>query len=313
MKTPNIIDELTQTSLNAGDRRTFLRKMGLATAGTAGLMSLAGTARGATEAVQAAAPTQTDVDILNFALNLEYLEAEYYLHATTGQGLVAANVAVNGSGGEQAGHVYVKDNSKVNFATPAFEDYANEIAEDEKNHVKFIRNVLSANGAQIVARPVINLKKSFNTLGTLIGLDSFDPFANEVNFLLGAFIFEDVGVTAYKGAAPSVTNKGVLKGAAGLLSVEAYHAGIIRTLLYAQGSSVQTLANKISDVRQSLDNSNKDKDQGIRRNGTANLVPTDSDSLTFSRTTRQVRNIVYGAINASQGLFFPEGLNGAIK
>ena len=39
---------------------------------------------------------------------------------------------------------------------------------------------------------------------------------------------------------------------------------------------------------------------------TANLVPTDSQSLAFARTVRQVQNIVYGAVDATQGLFFPE-------
>ncbi len=310
MKTPNIIDELTQTSLNHVGRRNFLRKVGLATAGTAGLIGMASSAHG--ETPQSAGPTGTDVDVLNFALNLEYLEAEYYLRATTGQGLETAGVDVDSSDGQQGGKVFVKADSKVPFNTPAFEDYANEIASDETKHVRFIRDVLKANGAKIVARPEINLLKSFNTLGTLIGLDSFDPFANEVNFLLGAFIFEDVGVTAYKGAAPLLTNKGVLIGAAGLLSVEAYHASIVRTLLYAQGSSVRGLVKQISGVRQSLDNSKVDKDQGVVRNGAANLVPTDGDGLTFSRTTRQVLNIVYGKVGASEGLFFPKGLNGAI-
>ncbi|HEX7261528.1 MAG TPA: ferritin-like domain-containing protein [Luteolibacter sp.] len=309
MKTPSILEELTQTTLNTGGRRNFLRKIGLATAGTAGLAAFATPTR----AAAANAPTATDVAVLNFALNLEYLEAEYYLRATTGGGLEDAVIDVDGSGGEKAGKVFVKNKPKVKFATAAFEDYANEIAIDEANHVRFIREALAANGAGIVARPQINLNKSFDDLGKLIGLDSFDPFANEINFLIGAFIFEDVGVTAYKGASPLISDKGILEAAAGILGVEAYHAGIVRTLLYSQGKAIRRLVAKISAVRQSLDNSpGMDMDQKLVRNGSANLVPTDGNSIAFSRSTRQVLNIVYGGVDATQGLFFPQGLNGAI-
>ncbi|MEO5914522.1 MAG: ferritin-like domain-containing protein [Luteolibacter sp.] len=315
MKTPSLIEELSQTSLNTGGRRNFLCRLGLATAGTAGLIGAATTTRAAASEVRAA-PTDTDVAVLNFALNLEYLEAEYYLNATTGEGLEGSMIDVDGTGGAKGAKVIIKDKPKVKFTTAAFEDYANEIAIDEANHVKFIRGALEANGANVVARPQINLKKSFETLGSLIGVDNFDPFANEINFLIGAFIFEDVGVTAYKGASPLLTDKGILEAAAGILGVEAYHAGIVRTLLYAQGPKIRNLVNKISAVRASLDDrpANAGRlDQGIVRKGTANLVPTmDSNSIVFSRSTRQVLNIVYGGIDATSGLFFPQGLNGAI-
>jgi Ferritin-like domain len=134
-----------------------------------------------------------------------------------------------------------------------------------------------------------------------------------VNFLIGAFIFEDVGVTAYHGAAPLITSKDYLAAAAGILAVEAYHAGIIRTLLFEFGRYTQDAADKISSLRNTLsDEGGGVTDQGILINGKPNLVPTDSNSLAFSRSTRQVLNIVYGGVNAAKGLFFPDGLNGTI-
>jgi Ferritin-like domain len=280
-------------------RRSLLRGSG-AGAFAIGALAAGGTMLGGLKSADAG--TVNDFAILNFALNLEYLEAEYYVRAATGQGLTAADTG--GSTGPSGG---VTGGGAVPFATNAIAQYANEIALDELNHVRLIREVL---GERAVSEPAINLVDSFNTLAAAAGLPTpFDPFVNETNFLLGAYIFEDVGVSAYHGAAPLVQSKAILSAAAGILAVEAYHAAEVRLLLFQLGQATATTA--ISAVRASL--SDAADDQGVVLNGVANIVPTDSNSLAFSRTTRQVLNIVYGKEDAGSGLFFPGGLNGVIR
>lgn len=242
-----------------------------------------------------------DAAVLNFALNLEYLEAEFYIRAVTGVGLTTADTSGTGYAGSVIG------GSKVPFTTPAIQQYATEVANDELAHVRFLRSGL---GGAAVGEPAIDLVNSFIALGNLIGVSNFNPFADETSFLLGSYVFEDVGVTAYHGAAALIANKQLLTAAAGILAVEAYHAAEIRTLLFQAGAGPTTV--KISNVRASLSGANDD--QGvIDAQGAANIVPTDSNSLAFTRTPRQVLNIVYGAQGATKGLFFPNGLNGAVK
>ena len=297
---------LTQqlTNCDGTSRRQMLKRLGMGAAGLAGLNHL-------TSRAQAATGPGQDAAVFNFALNLEYLEAQYYTYATTGSGIEALGVGTDGAGTK--GAVTIKSSSKVPFSNPTFQQFAEEIAADERAHVKFFRSALTAAGVQPVAQPAIDLLNSFNTLAQAAGLgSSFDPFANDVNFILGAFIFEDVGVTAFKGAARLIANKDFLESAAGVLAVEAYHSGNIRVDVFNLGATAQGIAQKISDLRKALSGANDD--QGVvDSNGKANIVPTDANGLAFSRSTRQVLNIVYGAQNASSGLFYPAGLNGAIK
>ena len=258
----------------------------------------------------------TDADILNFALNLEYLEAQFYTYAVTGSGL-AANL-VTGVGAQGT----VTAGRKVTFTDPLVAQYALEIQQDELAHVIFLRSQL---GSAAVAQPSIDVSASvssaFSTAARAAGLinatQTFDPYASDENFLLGAFIFEDVGVTAYKGASPLITSKVYLEAAAGILAAEAYHAGLVRTLLYRKGldtPALRTSSEAISNARDSLDGTSDD-DQGVAAIGNqSNIVPTDSNGIAYSRSAAQVLNIVYlNKAAVSTGGFFPAGVNGSIR
>lgn len=293
---------IVRSSETALDRRRFFEATGVAGLG----IGAAALAAPSASAAEVAASGPSDASILNFALNLEYLEAEFYLRAVTGQGLAASDATGVGTPGAVVG------GRPVPFQTPWLRSFAAEVAADEKAHVKFLRAQL---GGVAVARPAINLRESFNAAATAAGLiqpgGTFDPFLNEQNFLLGAFVFEDVGVTAYKGAAPLIQSKVYLEAAAGILAVEAYHAGAIRSALYAAGLDVQ--AGKLSDARDSLDGKT-DLDQGIKLNGQANIQPTDANSIAFSRTPGQVLNIAYlNPTAVRSGGFFPQGVNGELN
>jgi Ferritin-like domain len=259
---------------------------------------------------QAEAQQVTDTDILNFALNLEYLEAQFYTLATTGKTIDQVGVGITGGSGGAGGTVTVKANPMVPFSTPLLQQFAEELATEEQNHVTFLRTALTTNA---VAMPNIDLENSFNALASAAGLGAmFDPFASETNFLLGAFIFEDVGVTAYPGAAGLISNKTYLDKAAGILAVEAYHAGSIRLRVFQAGATAQVAATKIAATRAMLDGTDND-DVGVGvSGGAATIVDADSNALAFSRTTTQVLKIVYGG-GSGGGAFFPNGLNGNIK
>ena len=286
------------------ERRSLLGQFGGA---AVAVLAAGAAATGATVmSAPAAAQTYTDADILNFALNLEYLEGEYYIRGFLGRGLDATDVSdPNGVG--NAG--FVLGGSQVPFQTPLVAGVIERITVDEVDHIRFIRRVL---GNLAVARPNIDLLNSFNAVAVAAGLipagTQFNPFLNETNFLIGALSLTDVGVTAYAGAARLLQSKDNLDAAASILAAESYHAGSLRTLLCQFGQ--QNVFNAISAVRARLGNG---KDAGLSiPNFPDNIAPVDTDGLVYRRTAGEVLGIVYNGVPSGGG-FFPNRANGTIR
>ena len=349
----SLLDIMDAAAKRRDERRRFMKLAGGATVMVGGLSALAACGDDDDDTSTSPTPTPTpsatattgvsEVDVLNFALNLEYLEAQYYSYAAFGVGIESGLLSGTGT----AGAVSTSGSGRprqVAFSDPIIAQYAREIALDEIAHVRFLRSAL---GGSAVAQPAINISGgsggAFAAAATASGIpggSAFDPYADENSFLLGAFIFEDVGVTAYMGAVPLLSTPGVIESAAGIHAVEAYHAGLVRTILYRRGATVadlRTNVQRISDGRDTLDgtansgllNQGGDRDQGLTGNTTnattgstpnttstaSNIVPTDPNGIAYARSPGQVLNIVYltPGTSASSGGFFPNGVNGTVR
>ncbi|HYE60412.1 MAG TPA: ferritin-like domain-containing protein [Phycisphaerales bacterium] len=288
----------------------------LATLGTVGATVGAGLALGACAAPQTktgrtdtnnkaiAQPDMLDDEIFNFALNLEYMEAEYYTRGAYGQGIQERGAPIGRKPGE------VNGGRKVRFSNETHQAYAEELAFNEAAHVRFYHRILRG---QAVDRPEIDFVGGMSAVFAAAGIVSpgtrVDPFEDEMLFYLGGMLFEDTGITAYRGASAFITDRTLLGNAAGVLAVEAYHMGMVRALLYNMGSEAREYANKISELRDRLDGP-EDLDQGIEVEGKPNIVPCDSYGVAFARKPRQVANIVFGKPGANAGGFYPRGLSG---
>ncbi len=328
-------------------RRTFLAGAGTVAAATmvTGLTGCGNSSSSSNSPTPPTNTTYTDADVLNFALNLEYLEAQFYLYAAAGQGLSASDTAAPSgyTGSYKMGTITVGSAAAVPGLTSQQQDIINEIAYEEQEHVRFLRSAL---GSSAVPMPSIDLS-FFGPLAVAAGITgaTFNPFSSFDYFLVGAFIFEDVGVTAYAGAAPLISAAGVAAGyltaASGILAVEAYHAAYVRTAItgsaIAAGSAGAypyiSAANQVAALRAMLTVGNSGAPGTATGNtgapgssssvetplalptsltASSSIVAADpANAIGFARNVNQVHHIVYGSptVGASKGGFFPNGTN----
>ncbi len=271
----NIIEEVVKASPN---RRKFLKTLGAATAAVTAM----GVATPSAEA-----QSSTELAVLNFALNLEYLEAEFYTYGQYGYGIEQFGIKTSGvaAGGNPASGGTTTGGKKVTFANSLIfsQQITAEIGSDERAHVVLLQSFL---GSQAIAKPNLNL----NALG--IG------FGSENEFLTLARVFEDIGVTAYAGAAYLLTTPLVIQTAARILAVEALHVGSIHTQI-----ARLNIASPVLDGADLVPPPTGAQNQYLPINV--------SNGLPALRSVGQVLNLAYGGAGLTQGAFFPSGINGA--
>lgn len=162
------------------------------------------------------------LSVLEFALLLENLEAEFY-KAVLG---VSSSAAFNTAFAPVRGLLNAQETATLD-----------QIRKHEVAHVAFLRTQITALGGT----PVNYTPANFDfTGGNGSGNGPFSAATTDKLFLLAAAqAFEDTGVRAYKGQAGNlISNNAVLEAALRIHSVEARHAAKIRKMRAAAGASV---------------------------------------------------------------------------
>ena len=177
--------------MSTSSSRRTLLKWGLFGFGTAVLTGIPKMLVAQTNGAATLTFEANDIGILNFALLLEELEAAFYPAAI--------------SSGK------ITDSKEL--------DYLEALGDHEAAHVDFLRNVLGSE----VAFETSDL--SLNQQGLSALLTDRDKILNT------AVTLEDLGVHAYNGAGPSLTNPTYILAAGSIVSVEGRHAAGVRGLL----------------------------------------------------------------------------------
>ena len=257
-------------------RRGFIGSVMAATAAAATLSSTRSAA-----AQTAVAPSV--IDVLNFALNLEYLEANFYLFVSTGAGLTAAQ---NGGG-------VAPENAPPKLPLDASTlAVVNGLALDEVNHIHDLQSAITSLGGTPIAQPLINFAAN-------------GPITTQAQFLAASRQFTALGGSAYIGSAQFlVSNTAVLQTAAQILGTEGQHAGAVDYLCVTQ--------NVVSPPIDAQD---------VPPSATSYFIADPVNALSPARNTSQVLGVAYGVSTATTvnppagvtvGGFFPNGVNGTV-
>ncbi|KAI3737872.1 hypothetical protein L2E82_27887 [Cichorium intybus] len=138
---------------------------------------------------------KSDVNLLEFPLNLEYLECEFFLFGSLGRGLDQIQPNLTGGGPPPIGV------RKANLSV-LIKDIITQFGLQEVGHIRAIKSTIRG-----FSRPLMNLSEAAfaNVMNNAFGeplYPPFDPYANDINYLLACYVIPYVGLTGYVGANP---------------------------------------------------------------------------------------------------------------
>ncbi|MCB0870327.1 MAG: ferritin-like domain-containing protein [Solirubrobacterales bacterium] len=180
IKTENemVHPELAAIEIEGTERSDVLMKGALAAGAIFGLGAISPFLKGA---MATSGGSKGDIEVLNYALTLEYLESAFYNEALKKAGV-----------------------------TGELKELVNTLATDEDAHVKALTQTIKDLGGKPVKAPKVEF-----------------PYSDTAGFTALAETIENVGVSAYNGAAPKISSKEVLEAAGSIVQVEARHAAAI--------------------------------------------------------------------------------------
>ena len=299
------VDKLNKIAADrALNRRRFITALGM-TGAAAGVGLMSGcTTTSSVPVATAVGAGQTD--ILNFLLNLEYLQATFYSYVTTGAD-ISASTGVTATSGAITGTLSAPLVFTGTYASQ-ITDLLNEVYFDELNHVRGLRTIL---GSAAISRPAINLA-AFGAI-------------TATNALSIARLLKDLALTAYAGAVTGIsTSNATYIGQ--ILGAESFHSGALRLISIQNPTIAADLP--LTDGL-GYDVPPADIGTGVATTGptaSGGFFPTSGGATSqteittgmgYARTIQQVLQVLYGTSNTApaphgsfSGGFFPNGVNG---
>ncbi len=305
--------------LALGRNLQFLnRRRFFSTLTAAGAIIATGGTFGVGRAEAQAAATPSVIDVLNFALNFEFLEAEFYSYGSTGMSL-AANVAASNAATAASKTPLIASPPTITASNVSHQPMvtltgnqqiiAAALLQDEAHHIAGLQTAIIGLGGTPITEPSID----FSAGGTIPAITT------NTAYFAAARQFTALGNSAYAGAAASlISNAAILETASQILGAEAQHLGAVNYLCITLGITTPSpdLQIDAQDVPP-----NSIPASGIPTIFTVTPLTAAAPALGIARTPQQVLGIAYGvstpatttpAPGSRKGGFFPNGVNGNV-